>query len=598
MLDSTDREFIRKEIKKLLRQDNGEVAAEKEKHVKKQVKQETMKTIAEMTSSIKKSQLGKGAINALVYSNPVTAALANNFDLISGVSKGVGKLTTSAIKALKQNISKKSNVTTNSNKQNSLLPTTQGKNKLPNNIQKFISNGSTNYVLAKNAMFVGGKNYININMPNNKYGSFGTNTNKHNELTSSIVDAKISSQNRLNLPRGPVIEGKFTEMSTKISKSQLTEMKTTNKLLTVMNKRTMLIVGGVLLGVGAIAALASFIYNKFKIGKPAGTAVNASSQSNLFKQQSFNTKLDTINKINEGIQNEAIPTNIDKFNKITTIGDKSIDTGLRSGYTAQSKEGSVYRAPFDMKIKSFKENNRKLGVINIIAEKRSSGIDKDIEIMNITNPVVYPEQIVKKNQPIGLIGPGGNIHIKDISKKDFDEYINNINKYAQSQDKQQFDISDNDQQQINSYFNAMSYYKQMQPNKDVVVDKNSKKYIDEQNNINQNRNTQAIQTLQDAIDNNYNGTSLHGRWVPKEDLQTELNKYKSQYNKINKNAEIATSQSLKASPNNGPKIVKQQPQPETKPNNITISQGTNRTKCYGLSFPMDIAAANCDIFTV
>ena len=581
MLDSSDREFIRKEIQEALNPKEDKSNPKTKDPLTLNMKDVVTK-IGDSANNIRKSKLGKGAIDALLYSNVITAAIANNSDILKALGKGTGKLLSSGAKLIKDNIRNKS---IKNNAKSYPLVGSSAK-MLPRNTEKLVSMNSTNYIMAKNAMFVGGKNYININMPTSKMSSFN--------LPMNVAEKLPDSRDKLNLPAGPVLEAKLI----KNNKAQLLEAKTTNKLLGLMNNRMMLIVGGVLLAGAAITGLAAWLYDKFKKGKPSGNKIKSDNQIKLFEQQSRTPRTETVQAINNGINKEVKPTDVKEFNKMVTIGNTSYDTGLRSGYTAKSKEGSVYRAPFDMKIKSFKENNRKLGVINIIAEKRSAGIDKDIEIMNITNPVVYPEQIVKKNQPIGLIGPGGDIHIKDISKKDFDSYIEDIGKYAESENKESFDISEQDQANINGYFQTLSDYKKRQPDAEVNVDYSDKRYLEQQNKINDNRNKQAIETLQDAIDKGYNGTSLYGRWIPKDKLELELNKYKGNYNKSNKNAELGLQQSKKAAPNYDNRKPETQVKEEEKSNKITVNAPTNKVRSYGLSYPMDIAAANSNTFTV
>lgn len=626
MLDSTDKEFIRKEIEKSISKavDDGQAYQKiKGKNKKRfldlqgkvrkgddslaeRMEFERLKRMHKLLDRLEESgvskgakgvaagvgaigkgvansQLGKGALNAFMYSNPVTAMIAMNSDLFKVAGKGLGMIGKGAGKLLGgigdfayQKFKKK-----DPKSQAQSLITSKKVPAIAAQPEKLIAMpGTRNYIMAKQAMFVGGKNYITIGT-----GGFNSFTPINGMDNQNLVINKKS----LNLPDGPVID-----MITKNNKAQLIEAKTTNKLLGAINKRALLIGAGVILAVAAIGGLAAFLYSQINKGKkPKGNSINPLNQIAKYKELSQSNFNDTREKIQSGINNESKITDMKEFNKFVTKGNNSYDTGIRSGYTAKSKEGSVYRAPFDLKIKSFKENNKKLGVINIIAEKISRGINKDIEIMNITNPVVYPEQIVKKNQPIGLIGPGGDIFIKDISKKDFEEYLNNVNALTESNDKAQFDFDEKTQSIINSNFDTMARQKQATPNSDAFSNNSNKAYLDQQEKIRNNNNRIARESLQRAIDEGYNGTTVNGRWIPKDKLQTELNKL-NDYSKNNKNAETGKQQAIKATPQNSNKVYKNDNTKVSSNNNVAVNPSKTRERHYGLSFPMDVAVANSD----
>ena len=88
---------------------------------------------------------------------------------------------------------------------------------------------------------------------------------------------------------------------------------------------------------------------------------------------------------------------------------------------------------------------------------------------------------------------------------------------------------------------------------------------------------------------------LNGRFIPKQDLHRELNKYKE----INKNAEIARSQAIEANMKK-PNSTRESTVKDTGNNklSINIKEPTQTSRVYGLYQPMDIAASNSSQYTL
>ena len=421
-----------------------------------------------------------------MYSNPITALIAENSGLLKGLGKGVlsvGKLGLQATGAVASGAGKL--LGWGANKLYQKFRKGKGYFKDSNDSsvenmleqkEKMNSFGGTNYISAQKATFIGGTNHIYLGGMSSASGMFqqkgllettknrvsgfiGTANDKIGGFLGMNKNAELIGAANIPLLPGPKKKDDDVIEMTKGTEGIYKEAKKSNKFLEILGKKQLLIVGGIVLAVGAIFALAKgmqLLTNK--VIKPSTpTTPNNISLTN-FKNQT-NTRLDDYkNNIQKAINQEAHIAKWDEFSKKVKIPGKrkSINSFIHAGYVAESTEGSVYRAPFNMKIIKWKVNNKKLGVINIIAEKIiPKGINKNIELMNIVEPIVFPGQIVNKGEPIGKVGPTGKIHIKDISREDMLDYINMINNYADDNNKQSFDMTEQQAARLNK---TMQYF--------------------------------------------------------------------------------------------------------------------------------------------
>jgi hypothetical protein len=119
---------------------------------------------------------------------------------------------------------------------------------VPTNTNKLRVDNGTNYIAAKQALFVGGKNYINISAPLTPF-------NVNDREIPPMVGGK---QPKLIAPRP---DKNIIEMKKGID-GIFKNAKTSNLLLTSINKRAVATTGLVLLGIAAIAGLVNWIKNK------------------------------------------------------------------------------------------------------------------------------------------------------------------------------------------------------------------------------------------------------------------------------------------------------------------------------------------------
>lgn len=443
-------------------------------------------SVADAASSTIKSaansKLSQDLLKSVMYSNPITALIAENSGLLKGLGKGVlsvGKLGLQATGAVASGAGKLLGWGANKLYQKFRKGKGSDNSSVGNMLEqkeKMNSFGGTNYISAQKATFIGGTNNIYLGgmsgasgmfqqkglleTTKDKIGGFiGTAKDKMSGFLGMNKTAGLIGAANIPLLPGPKKKDDDVIEMTKGIDGIYKEAKKSNKFLEILGKKQLLIVGGIMLAVGAIFALAKgmqLLANKM-IEPSTPTTPNNISLTN-FKDQTNTSPDDYKNNMQKAINQEAHIAKWDEFSKKVKIPGKrkSINSFIHAGYVAESTEGSVYRAPFNMKIIKWKVNNKKLGVINIIAEKIiPKGINKNIELMNIVEPVVVPGQTVNKGEPIGKVGPTGKIHIKDISREDMLNYINMINSYADDNNKQGFNMTEQQAARLNK---TMQYF--------------------------------------------------------------------------------------------------------------------------------------------
>ena len=385
MLDNNDKHYIRDVIRQALedakssspsannkvkgskKNKKPNTIAERVEHEKlrllKSIPEESLKTLSTITSTITSkvkdvanSQVSKGLYNAFMYSNPVTAFIAENAGLLNQLNVKLPKI---KLPQNKPQAPKKLNLPAQQS-QSSLLvkaKTSDNKNIMPTN--KFVSTGGTNYIMAKTALFSGGKNYITININGMPMGNYGRFTQNNSTSTPDIIPKLTGPKSKLSLPDGPVIDAKLVSTA----KGQLAEAKLTNKLLTSLNKRAVLITAGVLAGVGAILALGLWLKNnlpiqKFKdaMQKPTNSTKRMNNRTdNLIQNSSSlnmlnNNTLGGLLKLSDGKTKKVDQIGFGKkfgqkdMKKLTELVDNKVITQnaraltLRSGVTASFKK--------------------------------------------------------------------------------------------------------------------------------------------------------------------------------------------------------------------------------------------------------------------
>jgi hypothetical protein len=218
-----------------------------------------------------------------------------------------------------------------------------------------------------------------------------------------------------------------------------------------------LILGGIMLGAAAIIGLVAWFKSgglMKALGAKEGTRdTNLSDTSNLADTQFKKLKEDRQNDINTAINKEGQTGNIEEVKKTISAKDSNgknigIPTFLNSGYKMKATAGQPYRAPFDLKVINWDMNKRNPNGIDMEVERISTLTKKNAVIMNVENPIRVPGQTAKKGEIIGQVPAIGEIFIKDIDKKEFEEYKKIIDKKATRTEKEK-------QQEIKNMQNYM-----------------------------------------------------------------------------------------------------------------------------------------------
>lgn len=505
---------------------------------------ETGKFVGGVGSAVANSKLGKGLADALLYSNPITALIAQNMDLFKGVGniglqglKLGGKAAFGIASGLYKLSRRPKAFPKSSSSSENLLTSKKADN---------------NYILTKSAMFVGGKNYLMLGT--------GLGNGIGGGAFSALSGRQDLLEDRIGAPRLLTDKNSTAGVMKKGLEGINDKIKKSNKFLESLNKKNMLILGAILLGVAGITALAMFIANKLPKRNQQTPNVSSIAQANAFKDQSNQTLSDIQTKLNNATKNASHISSMDSFRKAIPLKDGTSQEILHttSGMQAQSKEGDPYPSPYDIKVLDIIENVKKLGVVNIIAERTDNIKRNNIEIMNVVNPLVIPYDndntknkkfsCAKRGEIIGFVGPGGKIQIKDISNKDFKNYIADINKATESGDytSRMPEITQERVDALNKQMSQLANTKEVLGSSTAGV-KNAA-YAQQQKEFSETNNKLATEALRRAIDNDYNGTYINGRFIPKSELQNELNKYNANVTNAVENAK-----SNQTSPNNKPK---------------------------------------------
>ena len=246
--------------------------------------------VADATSSTIKStansKLSQDLLKSVMYSNPITALIAENSGLLKGLGKGVlsvGKLGLQATGAVASGAGKL--LGWGANKLYQKFRKGKGYFKDSNDSsvenmleqkEKMNSFGGTNYISAQKATFIGGTNHIYLGGMSGASGMFqqkGLLENTKNRVSGFIGTAKDKMSGFLgmnktagligaaNIPLLPGPKKKDDDVieMTKGIDGIYKEAKKSNKFLEILGKKQLLIVGGIMLAVGAIFLLAKYL---------------------------------------------------------------------------------------------------------------------------------------------------------------------------------------------------------------------------------------------------------------------------------------------------------------------------------------------------
>ena len=421
------------------------------------------------------SNLSKGLYKTLMYSNPLTALIAENSDLIKGVGKGIGTAAKFGLKGVGM---------AGGSVANFLYKKIRGKGKDDNTAAKELvqqkasismkGGNGTNYISTKKATFVGGKTYISISAPSTAKlsgGAAGIFSQKLSMIRDNVTDAISSGKERVSgfisgvkqkaIGTGTAIKdnvtGLFSGVGNKVAgllpgpvqKNQkdkdVIEMtkgidgiwkqsKKSNMLLDLIKKKAIMIGAGVLLGVVAIMALAvaikKYMANKNK-NKP-NKIKQLKSASQLFK------------KISEDPQKAANEIKQLKYVKPPKVNyTKTPKQNYQVKYTYKDEGiGSVVPSPCDGKIvhvaasqiKASSESDAEYdvyiypGLDDYVIKTPADSLLYDRTKLTIGPTIrngifvvhhvyeapafAWTEKVVHKGDPIGRVGPSKQITIE------------------------------------------------------------------------------------------------------------------------------------------------------------------------------------------
>jgi hypothetical protein len=234
-----------------------------------------------------------------------------------------------------------------------------------------------------------------------------------------------------------------------------------NKVITAIQNKQKLIVGGLLLGVLGIVGLAAW----FKGGgfeKLLLDIIGLKKQGEKPKPQEYYKSADTgfnkkhqdrLDDISKSIQNEKPTGDVTEVKKAISANILGLkvagDTDFTSGYSMKAEIGQPYRAPFDLKVLNWMPNERNADGIDMEVERLGTLTKKNAVIMNIESPTIVAGQTAKKGKIIGYVPKNGQIYIKDITKEEFDAYKLDIDNLANRSEAEKAKEIEEEQQWMN-----------------------------------------------------------------------------------------------------------------------------------------------------
>ena len=411
----------------------------------KKDKKSNKEKLSEALDQIKSSSVVKSGYKALMYTNPVTALIANNMDLFGGIAKAgvsAGKLGVKAIKGL-LNKKKKD---TNDDKQ---LPTLSTSGHLLENKKKLLPKltvtNSTNYIAAKQALFTNCKNYINLCVNGKASGMFTLpNTQQGQQTNNPLLPQLNKKQNMLGNKEqaGNVIE--MTKGLNGIYKST----KETSKILSLMNKKVLLISTGVLLGVGALVGLVNWLKNKFDIKgivkdkkqkevKKLNTAVAGSAILN-FKPEAQAKRLKQQSQAGISGFSETKKSKGDTF--ATEFGTKAFK------FNSKQQETKIL-APWDGRLETSTIGDYGYTFKGKCKNGRLAG---NFVIVGVGEPYIAPGETFKKGQLLGTAFGDSFKIVADMNQEQAQEYQNMVNDAASNNYQKQFEELANTDKKTNT----------------------------------------------------------------------------------------------------------------------------------------------------
>ena len=303
-------------------------------------------------SAVRNSKLGSSLVSSMMMSNPLTAILYMNSDLISGTARGVGKigkalgkgaLGTAGVlgKGLFSGASWIYSKLRKGSGSDNDDDTTTGTSLIPGQPKRTIRTGkanvmaSTNYIMAKNAMLIGGKNYFYISLGGGFTGGLGGAMGSISRGAGAIAGATAGALSGTFTPllpgpsddTQPSFAGGGRRMRNVTPKDDTTksivkgitgmheQAKKSNELQKEANKKIAMIAGITLLAVAGIVLLAKYLMDKKDVKPFAPTS------------QAFNKK------VTSGIETSNLDQISNAIIKKQVLGNASLIDNKGSSFT-------------------------------------------------------------------------------------------------------------------------------------------------------------------------------------------------------------------------------------------------------------------------
>ena len=535
----------------------------------------------ELAQNTADSKLGKSAIASIMLSNPITALLYQNQDLLQGTSKilgkgigglakGVGKATFGIASYLygkgknKYKEPKSLRKLLPENNDNKISNVLGGKNYITT--EKLTSKSSKNYIIAKQALFIGGKNTIIMGGMSNGFtksllplgaiaGSAKMLGNTKSDQSILPAGTQTLLPNNLKLPSNiRNVTNKNEIAMVKGIKDLASSAKLTAKLVADVAKKVilipLLILGGAALIVQAIKGLIPKLPIKNNADKHYKKANELSSISGFSRNNDMNDLLSKHNNLLTGINKES---NVVK----SDLKSEGLDTWWKPNTNVFTKLFNTGKmtpvlAPWD-------------GIVNKVEVSKSGethkfriGVSKsnstaEVIFDGIIEPMVVPKQKIVRKQLLGMADEsfkviGNSVGLDQL--KDYTKFINDekANNYSDTINLLQNESDKQAQQRIKYYTDLV--------NKEY---KTADKYagVVESVGLNTDRGQIDNNVLTDYINNN--------KTIPVNVHSTD----------INKNTIEAINNANKATPNKENKIIIESPKPKGNvTNSISMSSPT------------------------
>ena len=314
------------------------------------------------------SKLGNSLIASIMMSNPITALLYMNSDLVGGVGRaglgvgkaalGLGKAGLGAVGSLAggllgigassiYNLLKGKRKGKGSSKDegaaSSLLPMVNGQEQITTKSAKVL--GTNNYIMAKNAMFIGGKNYIIINgiPPMGGAGMFSGPAGALAGSATGLLPGPTKGTTLFgpdddipglpNFKNATPKESKSTKELSRGIKAIEDHSKKSVELQKKIDSKTGLIILGILLAAAAITTLA--LWMKKNWNKPIGGNIGPNTEKQI---DSFITDTQFSQANNKIIREQVINKADTLTGNVDSMGysKKNIDEWVKQGKLSEA----------------------------------------------------------------------------------------------------------------------------------------------------------------------------------------------------------------------------------------------------------------------